>query len=791
MSMILKSGLVLALAAGAVGAGPALGQDLAAGATTPPGTGAPLRFDGSARQLEVPLPRIESPGVRVDGVLDEPVWARAAILTGFSQYEPTEGIPAVEPTEVRVFYGPDAIFFGVHAYDSRPEEIPAIVGQRDRGIFGDDWVRLMLDTFDDERQAYLFYVNPRGIQADGLWIEGKLNEGGRPPVDFNPDFLWDSRGRVVGDGWVAEIRIPYASLQFVPGDGRTWRINIAREVRRLGYKQSWAPLTANQTSTLAQSGRLVGLKGLSAKKLVELNPVMTSAVSGETVDGQFRRGGVEPQFGFDGRYGITRNLSLGATLNPDFSQVEADADQITVNERFALFFSEKRPFFFEAPTRLVHTRRIVDPIGGAKLTGKVGGLNLGYLGALDQSPSALDAGAGDALFQLARLRADIGDGSALGILYTDRTVPGEGLFNRVASGDARLLFGSRLSLTAQYAASWSGNGGTTDYGSLWLASLRQSGRTFGFELTAEDVAPDFRTDAGFIRRVGDMRAFASVRKTFFTAPGSALQSVSVQTQFEGFFDHADFWGGADRTPFEHEVQSTTTASFRGGRSISFIVRNAYFRFRPDDYAGFEVGDGADGTRPFEVPNPLRNLWAGGFFTRWRFSEAVQLGGRFFLREVPIFTEASRGFEVLAGPDVTLRPTDAWQIQLSYTLSRIRREGADGDAFFSSADLPRLRTQYQFSRSLFARVILQYDLSERAALRDPRTGEPLLLGGEPVEARDRGRFLSQVLFSYEPAPRTVFFIGWSRQMDGDRGLSLGRKDLTAEGFFAKISYLIRP
>lgn len=788
--------VMLAGASGALGAQD-VGEDEDAPAPTAQATAGGVVYDGRAGQLDVRPPRIEDASLDIDGRLDEPEWRRAAVLTGFSQYEPNEGVPSAEPTEIRIFYAPDAIYFGVHAYDSRPDLIPAIVGRRDQGIFSDDWVRIMVDTYDDERQAYLFYVNPLGIQADGLWLEGTRNDDGRPPVDFNPDFIWESRGAVVEDGWMAEIRVPFTSLQFAEGDGRTWRVNFAREVRRLGYKQSWAPITADLTSTLAQSGRLLGMEGLAASRLIELNPVMTSRVAGEAVDGVFARGPLEPELGFDGRYGVTRNLTLGGTFNPDFSQVEADADQITVNERFAVFFEEKRPFFldgtevFQSPTRLVHTRQIVDPVGGAKLTGKVGGLNLGYLGAVDESPLVTDS-TGRALFNMARLRADVGAGSALGVLFTDRSVPGEGIYNRVAAADARLLLGRRLSVTAQYAGSWSRESpaDASAFGALWYASLRQIGRTFGFEVTAEDVSPDFRTETGFIRRLGDVRTRAQVNLNSYLAPGSTLERIGFELAYEGFFDHADLFDGVDRRPFEFEIEGRTSFNFRGNRSINVILRNGYFRFRPGSYESYEVLTGDGGLAPFEVPDPLTSMWAGGFFTDWRVSETIQLGGRFFIREVPIFSAAARGLEILFGPELTLRPTDSWEIALEYELSRITRQGAGDDRLFSSADIPRLNTQYQFTRALFARVILQYDLAERVALTDPGTGRPLFVEGERADAVSSGEFLSQVLLSYEPSPRTVFFIGWSRQMAGERGFGLGRMDLITEGFFAKLSYLLR-
>lgn len=766
----------------------------------------PPRFDGSAGELDVSVPRVSDPGVRIDGRLDEDAWERAAVLVGFTRYEPTEGDPAAEPTEVLVFYSPEAIYFGVRAYDSDPAAIPAQLERRDQSIFDDDWIRITLDTFDDRRQAYLFYVNPLGIQTDGLWIEG--GEGrrrGGPPVDMNPDFIWESDGRVTEDGWVAEIRIPYVSLQFEDRPEQAWGFNFAREVRRLGYKQSWAPLTANRSSTLEQSGRLTGLRGLAPGTLLELNPVMTGKRTGEETDGVFERGGVEPELGLDARYGVTRNLVLGATINPDFSQVEADADQITVNERFAIFFPEKRPFFldgteiFAGPNRLVHTRQVADPAAGAKLTGKVGGLNLGYLGAVDESPRSLDEPRDRALFNLARLRADVGAGSAIGLLYTDRSLLDGSAYNRVAAADARLLFAGRYSLTAQVAGSWTRDDvideGEADepvrgFGALWSASLQQSGRRFSWQVTVEDVAPDFRTETGFIRRVGDMRAFASAQVSFFTAPGSTLEQVGIEGRFEGFLDHADFWDGEERSPFEREIELQAELAFRGGRSIDFIARNGYFRFEPEEYADYEVL-AADGTlEPFRVPEPLASLWAGGLLGNARVSSALELNGRFFLREVPIYEEAARGLEVVFGPSVTVRPTSALSLDLSYELSRLWRQRDGGTEFFSSADIPRLRARYQFSKALYARVILQYDLASRAPLEDPRTGRTLVVESEMSTEVDRGRFLSQLLLSYEPSPRTVFFVGWSRQEEGARALALGEMDPIVEGLFAKLSYLYR-
>ena len=361
-----------------------------------------LTFSGRGGRLEVHVPRIQNPNVQMDGRLDEPIWQRAALLSDFTQYEPVENIPSTETTETYVFYSDDAIYFGIRALDREPELIQARLGERDRAVFNDDWIRIMLDTFDDQRQAYVFYVNPLGIQTDGLWIEGMRGgfgrgggggRGGGVSIDFNPDFIWESNGRVNEDGWSAEIKIPYVSLRFREVPVQDWGVQVSREVKRRGFKQAWAPLTKDITSTLAQSGHLVGLRDLRARRLVEVNPEATGRrVGAPDAAGQFRHDGFDPDFGVNGRIGITQNLVLDGTINPDFSQVEADANRLTVNERFAIFFPEKRTFFlegaeiFRTPKNLVHTRQIIDPIGGAKLSGKFGSFNMGYIGAVDESP---------------------------------------------------------------------------------------------------------------------------------------------------------------------------------------------------------------------------------------------------------------------------------------------------------------------------------------------------------------------------------------------------------------------
>jgi hypothetical protein len=755
-----------------------------------------LIFSGRTHDLEVSPTRLEAPEIRIDGFLEEDAWGAAAVLKDFTQYEPVEGIPSTEDTEVRVLYSGDAIYFGIKAFDEEPEGILARLGERDRSVFGDDWIRIILDTFDDQRQGYVFYVNPLGIQTDGLWIEGLRRREGRPSsvsIDFSPDFIWESDGHVTDQGWEAEIKIPYVSLRFPPEAVQDWGINVAREVKRRGFKQSWAPLTQNVSSTLAQSGRLVGLRDLQPKRLVEVNPVSTGKRVGDMSSGDFQRGSFEAEVGLNARYGITRNLVMDATVNPDFSQVEADATRITVNERFALFFPEKRPFFlegsevFQTPQQLVYSRRVVDPIGGAKLTGKVGAFTLGYLGALDESPSSLFGGRGHAAVNLLRARRDVGDGSTVGVLFTDRTLTKGGDFNRVVAGDARLVFQGRYTLTTQWAGSWTSvNGSSAPLKPSVFASLGRSGRTIGWDLTFHDMHPDFDAQAGYLPRIGEATTIGNLTFTHHGRPGAWIERAALGFKVEGYFLHSDFWDG--ESPYEGEVQLLPSLSLRGDRSVSIILRNGYLEFPRDLYGAYEVRSTTGETRPFLVPAALKNLKAVAVMPRIRLNNSANLNGRFYFRELPIYAEASRGVELLLAPQLTFKPTTSLSLSLNQTFSRLWRR--EDNSLFSTAVVSRLTSQYQFNKAVFARAMVQYNLEDRTGLLDPASGEAILVGGTEVEAHQEGTVQGQFLLQYQPSPGTIFYVGYTRLMEGDYSYRLERKVPTEDGLFVKLSYLVR-
>jgi len=435
----------------------------------------PPVYDGRLKQTEVHIPRVEAT-VTIDGVLDEPVWSSAARLIGFTQYRPVDSRPAEDSTEALVWYAPDAIYFGIRAYEAHGNVVRATLADRDN-IDADDNVQILLDTFNDRRRALLFAVNPYGAQEDGVRSEGLAGAAGGANagfrfdgvIDLNPDYVYQSHGRVTPWGYEIEVRIPFKSLRYQSGTTQDWGLQVVRTTQHTGYEDTWTPVVRASASFLIQSGSLKELTGLRRGLVMDLSPEFTSRVDGAPRASDYGYGTVDPQLGLNLRWGISQNLSLTGTANPDFSQVEADVGQVTVNQRFALFFPEKRPFFlegleqFDTPNALIYTRRIVSPIAGAKLTGKVGGTAVAYIGAVDDA--GLSAFGDHPIVNLLRLRRDLGASSTFGLAYTDRF--GGGAYNRVLGVDARVIWKKIWFSEAQFVSSWTQDGLGAGAGEVW------------------------------------------------------------------------------------------------------------------------------------------------------------------------------------------------------------------------------------------------------------------------------------------------------------------------------------
>ena len=393
-------------------------------------------FSGVENQVRVPAPRLDpsSGPVRIDGVLDEEVWQQAAILTGFSQYSPVDGRAAENRTDVLVFYSPTTIYFGIRAH-AAPGTVHATLANRDK-IDADDSIQIFLNPFNDGRQALVFGVNPLGIQADGALVEGSGNRGGgavrrarKRPRGHRPD----ARLRLPVEGPPDRLRLrdrdrhSVQDLRYPAGRTQSWALNVSRRVQSDGLEDTWTPAQRAKSSFLGQSGTLDGLTDLHRGLVLDLNPFVDRArPTARRPATDWRYDASRPEFGGNVRWGVTPNLTMNGTINPDFSQVEADAGQFTFDPRSALFFPEKRPFFldgaeqFNTPNNLIYTRRIVAPEAAVKLTGKVvGDRRRGPFGASMTASTSLSARE-HPVFNIVRLQHDLPRSSKVGMVYTDR-----------------------------------------------------------------------------------------------------------------------------------------------------------------------------------------------------------------------------------------------------------------------------------------------------------------------------------------------------------------------------------
>ena len=479
--------------------------------------------------------------------------------------------------------------------------------------------------------------------------------------------------------------------------------------------------------------------------------------------------------------------------------MEADAGQISVNERFALFFPEKRPFFLEGteifnlPKQLVYTRSIANPVGGAKMTGKVGSWNVGYLGAVDRGfdddPNTLA--------NIIRVRRDMGASSTVGMVYTDRTRKADD-YNRVAGMDARLVLARRYTVTVLGSASVTGDPDATSrsVGSLWSARVERAGRAFSFSTELEDSDNDFDAGSGFLRRTGVTDFQANVRYNIYGGRGSLVERIGPSLEFSSIWEHDDFWSG--QAPQEGQFQFSTSVSLRGNVSIWGTVQRNFYDFSPDRYDGFVVEDGSGQLRPFRPDQGLFSAMDGMSLNLFvNTFERVRGNARVSVNETPIF---DRGIGVAPARSVStnvslnLYPTRSLQGEVGLRQTRITRDH-DG-AEHSTALIPRLRAQYQFTRALFVRGIFEYSSQERSAPVDPATGKTLsYCGGDGCSVRSGSQardFHLEGLVSYEPSPGTVFYVGYTRQMRDLDPQDFRFRDLrtTEDGLFVKLSYRFR-
>lgn len=494
------------------------------------------------------VPRFDKPPV-IDGKLDDDVWKQAAVFKDFLQRNPGDNIAPSKATEAFIGYDSKFLYLAFHCYDE-PDKVRATVAKRDQ-VFGDDNVRIFLDTFNDQRRAYILGWNPLGIQQDGIMTEGS-------GWDFSVDIVMESKGMLTSDGWTVEVAIPFKSLRYEAGKGKLWGIHIWRNFFRFNDEiDSWMPNSRDISSLLSQEGHLTGLEGISTERTLEIIPSLTLSETGKRVNaltptqlaanpalldpGRMLNEPIKHDIGLTMKYGITPTVTLDLAINPDFAQVEADQTVVTANQRFPIFFEEKRPFFlegidiFQSRLQAVHTRAIVNPTIAVKLSGKRARNTFGILLASDKAPGNfvgderndpvnfrfLDKHAYVGVF---RVKHDVGKQSSIGFLATSYNFIEK--HNQLAGVDGRFQLDQQTTFNFQVLGTTSRgcfpdpsanryttsiaapcyNGGTSrsfyraGNGFAYTFSYNKDGRHFYYGADGQGRTRDYRADVGFTRQ---------------------------------------------------------------------------------------------------------------------------------------------------------------------------------------------------------------------------------------------------------------------------------------------------
>lgn len=709
------------------------------------------------------IPEI-SAAIKVDGVLDDEAWKEALELELTYEIDPGENVPAQIRTRCLVVTNNKYLYVAFRADDPNPAAIRAHYQDRDTA-WDDDWVFFTIDPFSDMRRGFQFIANPLGVQMDSLLneVSGKGSE-----VDTTWDAIWDSAGRITEYGYEVEMAVPLTSLRFPRQKGeQRWGFQALRHYpRKFSYFFRLTPWDRNRGCTLCENVTLVGFSSALPGRNLELTPaVVTHRTDKNSTfpQGILPAGKIKIEPGLSARWGITPNVSLNAAVNPDFSQVEADAAQLEINTRFALFYPEKRPFFleggdlFQTPANAVYSRTIVDPRWGLKLTGKENRSAFGIILAQDDLTYLLMPANQESRFALLeqpvlnttlRYRRDLGRQSTIGFLLTDRrnsvyanSVLGvDGFFklSRVDSTGFQLLY-SRTSYPQDISGQYEQPEDPFGAWGLWL-NYRHEARNWHWWAEYKDIGKQFRADSGFIPRVdvcttilGIRRVIWGVSDSWFSRINLSLAGIHVQDQTGNLTDRF--------VEILAEINSILLSQFRlvldvGEERFNGILFDQtswifHFGIRPGSNIALtvdgSVGDAIDyvGSRPAEIFQAVPGLM-------------LYIGHHFQL-------QFEHNIEIL-----------------EINEQRLYR-----------ANLSQLKLVYQFDVRTFVRAVVQYlDLHRNLGLY---TGDP-----DPVERH----LFFQLLFSYKINPQTLFYIGYSDNRLGLEGLDLKQKDRT---FFLKLSY----
>jgi hypothetical protein len=679
-------------------------------------------------------------------------------ISGFIQNTPHDGEPATEKTEVWLGYTKSDLYFVFICYDRHPGLIRGHLARREN-ILKDDFVAVLLDPFQDHRKGVLFAVNPAGVQADASWDE---NNG----TDYSYDQVWDSEGQVTSEGWMALIEIPFRSLRFRP-NGSDWGVVIERNFPRNSETDFWPRVTTNITGVLSQEGTLQGIAGVTGSHNAQINPYVLAQNERElkTIDPlnpYFSSRHMEGTAGGEVKAILKDRIVFDATINPDFSTVESDQPQFTVDQRYPVYFPELRPFFlenanyFSTPINLVYTRNIVHPEYGGRVTGKLSHTNLGLFVIDDREPGQTVA-PGDPLYNkratiaVGRVSQDLGKGSSVGAIYTDYEF-GHG-WNRIGGVDFTWRMTKKWTALGQMVES--STKGTVDSGTppTYAAGpasnfqLTHNGHAFNLQSNFQDMSVGFKTQLGFIQTSNFRNGQTHMTYQWYPKH-KVIQSYGLETNQNVAYDHFGnrVFHYSSFDPFVLLPRNIVLAPIGGENSDTVGPQNGYLLTQNKNF----------------TENVGGFVARGAPFRQFNFNVQAFRSGNVNYNPV-----ACTGTPPLAVPCVPFLMNQE-TVQALFTLQPMRQLTADNTylldrdhavangALVYESQVFRTKVNYQFTRAISARVIAEYDstlanAAETSLTRTKQVG-------------------TQALLTWLPHPGTAIYIGYNNDMQNlDRSL----------------------
>jgi len=699
--------------------------------------------------------------IKLDARLDDPLWKDALVMELEYEILPGENIKPPVKTIVYLAYNKTHLFVGFRAWDPNPEKIRARVTDRD-SFDGDDLVQITLDTFNSYRRTYNFACNPHGVQKDFIFNQ----QGGGAQWDG----IWGSNGRITDDGFIVEMSIPLTNLRFQrTNEDQIWSFDARRIYpRNVVHYLGLFPVDRNNICYMCQAERMKGFKGVKRGKNIELNPTFSAMLTQERenyLEGDFVEADKSTDPGLTVKWGFTPNMTLNATVNPDFSHVEADSAQLDINTQFAIDYPEKRPFFqdgasyFASRFRVLNTRSLAEPEWGAKLAGKEGKNSIGFFSVMDNITNLIFSGpygsqststSLDSLGTALRYRRDIGKSSTLGVVISDRE--GTDYYNRVAGIDGDLKFNTTDSfmfqfLTAQtrypdqVAADFNQPNDRFN-GSALDVSYSHNARNIDYSVQYQQISPTFRADLGYMPQAGFRHANGRVSYTWFKNPGHWYSWISTGVTYYHEIDFNDDLIVKGLSLFmDYSGPLQTALNIRG----NFGKRSYMGRVFDNNQYFLTLG-----------LHPSKTF---SFFLETALGDQID------------FVNGQAGTRLRLNPVVRFSPGKNITLMLDHMYEKLNVDAGH----LYTANISNLRLVYQINRRTFIRGILQY-------INHKYNPENYSI---PIYPQLKHLF-TQFLFSYKINPRTVLFLGYSDDHYGFQFIPLTQTNRT---FFLKIGYAL--